>query len=312
MGCPATGGNSKVWFVQEVVQGVTPDTPVWNGLVYSSFTPTVNRDKLEDTDLSGGRDTKDFRTGNSSVNISTTATLKPKVHDDFYASAFQSSWIADELQVAASPIYFSFMIEWLDIDGGIPHYDIYRGVTATAFTISIGTNQTYTNGFTMLGKDQQLDVSVPVGSTFVPAEDVTPYAANDSVVNGGMVVNGVLAGFVTAVSPSNDNDANPLFSLGEDGTACISTGRAANTFSIDAYFDVDTYEWRKFAEDETEFEAYIKVSHAGNDMEWRWKRAKMISADPDISSEAEVTLTAECEGLAGPGGSSLIMTRTYA
>jgi hypothetical protein len=97
---PATGTNTVVYYVQEVDCGVTPDTPAWTPLRFTSGIPQLTRESFTSEELDGSREINGFRLGQKGVAGDVNLELSHGSHDDMLAAAMQSSWVAGATDAA--------------------------------------------------------------------------------------------------------------------------------------------------------------------------------------------------------------------
>jgi len=98
MSNPFNGASSNTYFVVELTPGVTPATPVWTKLRNTGGIPAITKDTLQSAELDESREIKSIRTGNESAAADFATELSFGSHDELYANAMSSAWVAGVAQ----------------------------------------------------------------------------------------------------------------------------------------------------------------------------------------------------------------------
>lgn len=211
--------------------------------------------------------------------------------------------VNDTLVVGNTRRTFSILVHYQDLDDGNGGYDLITGVEITGQSYEIGVNAYVTGTFPMIGRGYKTNVNLPAGSTFLPKNENRPFTGLD----GRVIQDGYTLGFVTSVTPSQDNTANAIFEIGNDGVAAIEYGRANNTFTISTYF-YDYALMDKFVNEE-ETSAIFAVSLDGNLLAWDYQTFLYSSGAPSIEGEGSITVEMSAQSYAKGDKPSLIMRR---
>ncbi len=304
MGNPASGANTALYYIEEVTAGITPDTPEWKTLRFTGGIPTLSRDAIVSAELDGSRDTKDVRSGNKTVGGDISVELSYGSFDDLLEGALQSEFTNDVLKVGSTVKSFSLMVHYGDMPDGLDHYDIITGVEVAGFSLDVSVNSIAGLTLSTNGRDYQADVALPDGSTFAAPTTTSPMTG----IDGALLIDSSVLGFVTSVSPANDNSAEPSFALGSTSTAFISYGRANNTFTMEAAFS--NYDMFSKFTDEVEFDASLTMSYGGDSYIFNWPRCRVTSGAPTVEGEGTIIQSMDVQALRDPTAeSSLIITR---
>jgi len=100
MSNPFNGASSNTYFVVELTPGVTPATPAWTKLRNTGGIPAITKDTLQSAELDESREIKSIRTGNESAAADFATELSFGSHDELYANAMSSTWVAGVAQAA--------------------------------------------------------------------------------------------------------------------------------------------------------------------------------------------------------------------
>lgn len=99
---PFRGATTAQFYVAEIVQGVTPDSPAWSALRTTGGVPALTRDALVSAELDGGREVSSIRTGNEQVAGEFAVELSRASQDDLLACAMTSDWVTGTTIAAQS------------------------------------------------------------------------------------------------------------------------------------------------------------------------------------------------------------------
>ena len=91
---PFNGSSSSTYYVEELTPGVTPTNPAWTKLRNTGGIPAITKDTLQSAELDESREVKSIRTGNESATADFATELSFGSHDDLYANAMSSDWVA--------------------------------------------------------------------------------------------------------------------------------------------------------------------------------------------------------------------------
>ena len=84
---PATGAKTSQWFIEEVTCGVTPTSPAWSPLRFTSGNPQLTKDGLQSAELDGSRDVADLRLGSNQTTGEISMELSMTFYDALLAAA---------------------------------------------------------------------------------------------------------------------------------------------------------------------------------------------------------------------------------
>ena len=91
---PFNGSSSSTYYVDEVTPGITPVSPVWTKLRNTGGIPSIQKDALQSAELDSSREIISVRTGNESAAGEFSTELSFGSHDDLFANAMTSDWVA--------------------------------------------------------------------------------------------------------------------------------------------------------------------------------------------------------------------------
>lgn len=90
---PKSGSKVAHWYVFETTCGVTPTSPNWSPLRFTSGNLQLTRDVLLSTELDGGRDTTSVRLGSRQAGGEISIELSPDSYDDLLEAALGGTWV---------------------------------------------------------------------------------------------------------------------------------------------------------------------------------------------------------------------------
>ena len=115
---PFNGSSSSTYYVEELTPGVTPTNPVWTKLRNTGGIPAITKDTLQSAELDESREVKSIRTGNESAAADYATELSFGSHDDLFANAMSSDWIAGISQAAIAMTVTASSKDFTRTDGG--------------------------------------------------------------------------------------------------------------------------------------------------------------------------------------------------
>lgn len=91
---PASASATAVYIVEMTDCETIPASPVFTRVRITSGVPTLNREVLQSAELTGNAEISDLRGSNITASSEIAFELSYGSHDDLFAGAMQSSWIA--------------------------------------------------------------------------------------------------------------------------------------------------------------------------------------------------------------------------
>lgn len=211
--------------------------------------------------------------------------------------------VGDTLSIGTIRRTMSVLSNFPD-DDGTADYQLITGVEITGFTFDIAVNALVTGTIPTLGRDLTLlGATPPTGSTFNPAITTEVFSSLDSRI----LQDGVIIGFFSSLSMTNDNNQSAQFEIGSSAVAFIEKGRANNTLSISTFFS-DTDLLQKFL-DETEVQLIAILEGINGSLMFDFPTVKYTSGSPEVAGETAIVQSLEAQATGGIGDSSLIIRR---
>lgn len=384
---PKSGSTVAHHYVIETDCGVTPTSPVWSPLRFTSGNLQQTRDVLVSNELDGGRDTTSVRLGSKQAGGEISIELSPTSYDDLLEAALGGTWVvrpgeaglsitvvaagktftraSGDFTTAPTSIVVGDMIQFPSLTGnnagtfrvtavtatvvtcsgiadgvladestvttdikvgdtlsigsirrtmsilsnfpdsdGTADYQLIKGVEITGFSFDISVNANVTGTLPMLGRELfLLGATAPSGSTFNSAITTEIFSALD----GRILEDGVIIGFFSSLSITNDNNQSPQFEIGSDGVAFTEKGRANNTLSISTFFST-TDLLQKFL-DETVVQLTAILEGIDGSLMFDYPTVKYTSGSPEVEGETTVVQNLEAQATGSVGNSSLIIRR---
>jgi hypothetical protein len=89
---PATGARTSHYYVEEVTCGVTPTSPAWLPLRFTSGNNQLTKDSIQSSELDGSREVADIRLGSNQTAGDISVELSPTSYDDLLQAALGSTF----------------------------------------------------------------------------------------------------------------------------------------------------------------------------------------------------------------------------
>ncbi len=380
---PATGAQTSHYYVEEVDCGVTPPSPAWKPLRFTSGNQQLTKDSLQSAELDGSRNVADLRLGSNQTAGDISIELSITSYDDLIEAALGGTWAAgasgvgldidvvalaktftraagdfvadgvevgnliqfdgltgdnanpfivttvtatvvtcanaegladessattdyatgDSLEVGGNRKTFSVLTIFADADSGAGENHITKGVEMAGYSFDVAVNALVTGTLSTIGRTYEPDVALPAGSTFPAVAKTEPYAS----VDGRIIENDLLIGYVTSTTLTLDNAASAQFEIGSNDTSFIEIGRANNTLSLATFFE-DSSLLSKFI-NETETSIVVVLAGTSGAMSFTYPRVVYTTGTPDVAGEGSITQALDAQALAGVNGESAIIVQ---
>ncbi len=187
--------------------------------------------------------------------------------------------------------------------GTIDKYIVTAGVEMTGWTLEVAVNAQVTGSFPAIGRAQTVADAPPAGSTFNPDNTNRPYTG----VDGKIIQDGAVAGGVTSISFTNDNNASPQFVIGSKAVSFVERGTANNSISASAFM-YDETDLQKFLNEEIVNIGVILNHPDGGAMSFTVPQTVLTAATPELG-EGSVTIGIEGTGIGDANRSSVVIQR---
>lgn len=210
---------------------------------------------------------------------------------------------ADYLEIGDTCTSFSVLESYPDLNSGAGGYIITRGVKITNLSFNMAVNALNTATFQTLGLTQEVDATLPAGSTF-PA--LTKYEIY-SGVDGTILQDEAPIGFVTGVDATTDTESSAQFELGSNSVSFIEQGRVLSNLTLASFF-VDFGQLEKFA-NETEVSLTLLMQSADGTLTFSYPRVVYTSGAPDVAAAGSITQSLDASAFKPATGSSIKIQR---
>lgn len=210
---------------------------------------------------------------------------------------------ADKLVIGEVNTSFSILEEYKDLNNGAGGFIINRGVKVANLSYNMAVNALNTGTFSTLGLTQEINASLPAGSTFPALTKAEVYSG----VDGSIIEDNVIIGFVTGVDATTDTESSAQFELGDDSVSFVEQGRVLSDLTISTFF-VDFTQLQKFS-DEDEVAIALTMLSADGMLAFSYPRAVYTSGAPDVSGPGSITTSLGASAFAPANGSSIVIQR---
>ena len=147
---PATGARTSHYYIQEVDCGVTPTSPAWTPLRYTSGNMQLSKDSLQSSELDGSREVADLRLGSNQTAGDISVELSYGAYDDLLEAALGGTWAsglaiaAVDVTVLASAKTFtraagSYITDGVAVGDVIQFEDLLLGTNANPYLVTAVT-----------------------------------------------------------------------------------------------------------------------------------------------------------------------------
>jgi hypothetical protein len=345
--------------------------------------PAITKDTLQSAELDESREIKSIRTGNESAAADFATELSFGSHDDLFANAMSSAWVAGVSQAAveitvdealktytrtagdflADGVNIGDLVKFIGLTGNnalpfiatnvtattitgaaillpltpeivttdyatgdtlgtgnlcktislmtklkgkcgtVDKYIVTSGIEMTGWSLEVAVNAQVTGSFPAIGRAQTIGIAPPLGSTFEPENTSRPYTG----VDGKIVQDGEIAGGVTSITFTNDNNASPQFVIGSKAVSFVERGTANNSISASAFM-YDETDLNKFLNEEIVNIGVILSHPDGGAMSFTTPQTVLTAATPELG-EGSVTVGIEGTAIGDANNSSVVIQR---
>lgn len=303
----AQGSRSALSYVPEVTYGVTPATPTFVQIPYTTHTLDLEKARVQGNDIQADRMVRTDRQGNRTVKGDIVADLRKADFDPLLEASFFDSFSTNVLKIGTTLKSFSIEDGALDIG----QYRLFTGVTVNTAAFSIKPNQMVTATFGLIGDD--MSVATSTSATTLTASSTNAAFDSYSGVVDFADAGGTLASVatVTGIDFTITNNVAPTFVVGSDTTPYLEYGLATVEGTLTAYFEDATLINRFLNETETAFEVSVDDPTGTNPYTFLFPRVKINGANIPVSNPSARVITMPFVAIYDTTeGTSLKLTRT--
>jgi len=211
--------------------------------------------------------------------------------------------VGDTLSVGSIRRTMSVLSNFPDSDG-TDDYQLVTGVEVTGFNFDVSVNALVTGTIPTLGRELSLlGATPPVGSTFDPLITTEVFSSLD----GRILQDGVIIGFLSSLSITSDNNQSAQFEIGTDAVAFTEKGRINNTLSVSTFFVTNDLLQRFI--DETVSQLVLILEGIDGSLMFDFPTVKYTSGAPEVGGETAVVQNLEAQATGSAGSSSIIIRR---
>lgn len=301
----ADGSRHSMRMVEELLYGVTPDTPVFTPIRHTGTTLGLSKESLQSNELRDDRQIADFRGGAYNVAGDISIELSYGSFDEILEGLLGGTWTGDEL--TAGVVRRSYTIEryFADLAGADKPYHRFTGVEFNTLALQVNANAMITGTIGVLGSDMETDTAIITGATYDAATTTRPM---DSFT-GSLTEGGVPIAVVTEVTLNVNNGLATRYVVGQRNSIRPSIGRSNVTGTMTAYFE-NSLLLDKFINDTPSSLAFTLPDGSGNELEFELPRIVYTGGQPDVTGEGPITLSMPFQATLDPvSGTNIIIRR---
>jgi len=210
---------------------------------------------------------------------------------------------AEKLVIGSEQQSFSILEQYEDLNSGAGGFIITRGVKVVNLAFNMAVNALNTGTFQTLGLTQEIDASLPAGSTFPSLTKNEIFSG----VDGTIIEDSAVIGFVTGADATTDTESSAQFELGDNSVSFIEQGRVLSDLTLSTFF-VDFTQLSKFA-NETEVRIDLTMQTSSGMLSFSYPRCVYTSGAPEVSGPGSITASLGASAFAPASGSSIVMQR---
>lgn len=197
----ATGAQTTVYYVKELVPGTTPTNPTWKPIGYKSINLKRSQPPLESERMRGDRMASPSVNGVVETSGEIATELVFGEQDDFIAAALGGDWAANKVKVGKVNQTFSILEQMDGVTG--KKYRIYKGCVVNTLSLPQEAGAIIPATYGFVGMDGGYLAAAPAGSTFGAATTNIPMTS----MIGAITLDGAALSTCTALSLDIDNGA---------------------------------------------------------------------------------------------------------
>ena len=178
----ASNTERRSSYVVETAAGTTPATPAFKRLPFNTLSMTANPRISEQRSITAGGQRTGLTRNGFAVSGSASSGLIYGEFDDFFKSLFQNDWSSDVLKNGEGVHAVTIEDTIPQGQGGALSYMRFRGVEATAGTLSLTAGQDATISFDFLGvaSDDAATTAI-TGSTYTDPTSINVIGSGSDV-----------------------------------------------------------------------------------------------------------------------------------
>lgn len=301
----ADGSRHSMRLVEELLYGVTPNTPVFTPIRHTGTTLGLSKENLQSNELRDDRQIADFRGGAYNVAGDISIELSYGSFDEILEGLLGGTWTGNEL--TAGVVRRSYTIErfFADLAGADKPYHRFTGVEFNTLALQVNANAMITGTIGVLGSDMETDTAIITGATYDAATTTRPM---DSFT-GSLTEGGVPIAVVTEVTLNLNNGLSTRYVVGQRNSIRPSIGRSNVTGTLTAYFE-NSLLLDKFINDTPSSLAFTLPDGSANELEFELPRIVYTGGQPDVTGEGPITLSMPFQATLDPvSGTNIIIRR---
>lgn len=236
----ANASDTRLSIVPEAAWGVTPTTPAFQNIRFTSEGLTPNKETTRSQEIRPDRNVTDEIMVGRSVSGNMDFELSYGTFDDLLESLFHAEWDAeDDIIINGANIGQSFTAErTLKLNDGSSHYSRFTGLVVNSMSLAISAGSLVTGSFDVMGKFGGAGTSAIAGATYADAPQSRVINAATHFA-GLTLTGGDLGGETPLIQSINLNMTNNLraqTAVGSIDNVGMGAGQFEVTGSIEAYF----------------------------------------------------------------------------
>jgi hypothetical protein len=292
----AQGARSQLLFHKQSALGV-PYASNYQTAKLVSHTINPNVETVVSQSIRADRHLSDQRMGNRSVRGSSVHELTYIAHDSFLEGAMFSTFSVATTDdagiisgVGVTPSYFSMEDGALDISTYRPFYDMV--VSHARLDFGTGRNAIARATFDWVGLSGGDPASASIGGTAIAPPNRVPFDTFDAALYDNQPGTGTEMIEVTSLQIDINNNANPIFGVGQQTAIAVEYGRGLITGSLSMYYTQRARQTLdRFLREINGYLVWTITDPDNNTMEFRLPNVKFTGGDVPLANEQSRIIT---------------------
>jgi hypothetical protein len=226
--------QTRLAYIVETTEGVTPATPVFKNLRYTSESLTRTAEKIVSEEIRADRNVSDLIAVGRMASGNIQAELSDGTFEDLLEGLMMGTWATDVLKNGSTRKSFTFE-KTFEI-GANDAYIRYIGCLINTLEMNISAKEIVKTNFGVMGRGGSSGSSIISGATYTAAGTDSVFNASAHV--GELTVSGMSpTPVIRALTLNINNNLREQPKVGALDLAGVGLGRFEVTGSMEVYFE---------------------------------------------------------------------------